>query len=224
MSQPLYIFDLDETLIAADSSMLWHQFLVSKGMITDPDFLVEDQRLMAQYSVGALDMPEYLNFAMAPLAKLTTAQVDSLVDECVETYILPTLFPQAKQLLAQLKQDKFTTILISATASFIVKKVAKQLGITHAMGIDMRVENGCYTANILGVASYREGKVIRLQSWLAAQTQVYGERYFYTDSINDLPLCLFSHYSHVVNPCPQLALHAQAQNWPQLAWSPLAEK
>lgn len=218
MSQPLYIFDLDETLIGADSAMLWHQFLVEKGIVTDSNFLAEDKRLMGLYSAGELDMPEYLNFAMAPLTHLTTQQVDNLVDECVETYIMPTVFPQAQQLLEQLKKDNITTVLISATVSFIVKKVAIKLGIEHAMGIDMQIEDGCYTANILGVASYRHGKVIRLQSWLAEQTAIYTDSYFYTDSINDLPLCLFSQYPHVVNPCPQLALHAQVQNWPQLSW------
>jgi len=219
MSQPLYIFDLDETLINADSAMLWHQFLVSKGVITDPEFLTEDQRLMTLYSAGELDMPAYLNFAMAPLAQLSKEQVDTLVDECVEKHIIPAVFPQALQLLAQLRQDNITTVLISATVSFIVKKVALKLGIAHAMGIDMLVENGHYSANILGVASYREGKVTRLKAWFAEQTQVYDDTYFYTDSINDLPLCLFSRYPHVVNPCPQLASHAQSQNWPQLAWS-----
>ena len=86
------------------------------------------------------------------------------------------------------------------------------------MGIDMQIKGGCYTSNILGIASYRDGKVFRLQSWLAEQTSVYSDSYFYTDSINDLPLCLFSQYPHVVNPCPQLARHAQSQNWPQLIW------
>lgn len=219
MSQALYIFDLDETLIAADSSVLWHQFLVSKGIITDPTFLAEDQRLMALYSVGKLDMPEYLNFSMAPLAKLSKDQVDNLVDECVEKHIMPTVFPQALQLLSQLKQDKITTVLISATVSFIVKKVASKLGIEHAMGVDMLIENNRYTANILGVASYREGKVTRLQSWLAKQTTIFTDTYFYTDSINDLPLCLFSNYPHVVNPCPQLARYAKNQSWPRLNWS-----
>ena len=84
MSQPLYIFDLDETLINADSSMLWHRFLVEKRIVTDDNFLAEDKRLMSLYSAGKLNMPEYLNFTMAPLAQLTKEQVDSLVDECVE--------------------------------------------------------------------------------------------------------------------------------------------
>ncbi|QUM78036.1 HAD family hydrolase [Moritella sp. 24] len=218
MSKPLYIFDLDETLIGADSSVLWHQFLVQKGIITDPTFLAEDARLMALYAAGKLDMPEYLHFSMAPLASLTQAQVDSLVDECVEKCIMPTVFPQATQLLEQLKQDGITRILISATVSFIVKKVAAKLGMEHAMGIDMLVEDDHYSANILGVASYREGKVIRLESWLAEQTEIFTDIYFYTDSINDLPLCLFSQYPHVVNPCPQLTNYAQEKKWPQLSW------
>jgi HAD superfamily hydrolase (TIGR01490 family) len=218
MKQPLYIFDLDETLIAGDSAMLWHQFLVKKGIITDLFFLAEEQHLMALYAEGKLDMLEYLDFTMAPLQHLAKAQVDELVDECVQTCILPTLYPQARQLLDELKQANITTVLISATVSFIVHKVARQLGIQHAMGIDMQIKNGGYSAEVLGIASYREGKVKRFQAWLAEQNVIYGATYFYTDSINDLPLCEYAQHPRVVNPCPQLQLHATAKGWQQLAW------
>lgn len=218
MKQPLYIFDLDETLIAGDSAMLWHQFLVKKGIITDLLFLAEDRHLMALYAEGKLDMLEYLDFAMAPLRHLTKVQVDELVDECVQTCILPTLYPQARQLLDELKQANITTLLISATVSFIVHKVARKLGIQHAMGIDMQVKNGGYSAEVVGIATYREGKVKRFQSWLAEQEVAYGTTYFYTDSINDLPLCEYAQHPRVVNPCPQLQLHAEEKGWQQLAW------
>ena len=46
----LYIFDLDETLLNGDSGMLWHQFLVKRGIIRQANFLQEDVRLMALYS------------------------------------------------------------------------------------------------------------------------------------------------------------------------------
>ena len=33
MTKPLYVFDLDETLIKADSAMIWNEFLVEKGIV-----------------------------------------------------------------------------------------------------------------------------------------------------------------------------------------------
>ncbi len=56
MTQPLYVFDMDETLINGDCAMIWNEFLVEKGIVTDPDFLDEDKRLMALYSRGLMDM------------------------------------------------------------------------------------------------------------------------------------------------------------------------
>ena len=42
MSTSLYVFDLDETLIHADSAMLWNEFLVKKGIVKTSRFLEED--------------------------------------------------------------------------------------------------------------------------------------------------------------------------------------
>ena len=56
MSTSLYVFDLDETLIHADSAMLWNEFLVKKGIVKTSRFLEEDRRLMQLYSQGKLNM------------------------------------------------------------------------------------------------------------------------------------------------------------------------
>lgn len=50
MSKPLYVFDMDETLVNGDAAMLWNAFLVEKGIVSDPSFIDEDQRLMGLYS------------------------------------------------------------------------------------------------------------------------------------------------------------------------------
>ncbi len=96
MSSPLYVFDLDETLIQGDCAMIWNAFLVDKGIATSADFIAEDRRLMALYAQGKMDMEDYLRFSIAPLANLTTSEVEQLVKECVETRIVDKLFPQAK--------------------------------------------------------------------------------------------------------------------------------
>ncbi|MCV5990083.1 HAD-IB family hydrolase, partial [Escherichia coli] len=77
---------------------------------------------------------------------------------------------------------------------------------------------GSYSAEIAGVPSYREGKVIRLKAWLDSQPESYSEVHFYTDSINDLPLCEYADYAYLVNPCPQLKARADNANWTVLSW------
>ncbi|HBM06852.1 MAG TPA: HAD-IB family hydrolase, partial [Pseudomonas sp.] len=43
--------------------------------------------------------------------------------------------------------------------------------------------------------------------------------YFYSDSINDLPLLEQVAHPHVVNPDPLLREQAEAKGWPQLSWA-----
>ncbi|MCZ8503042.1 hypothetical protein O9853_22855 [Vibrio lentus] len=43
MTTPLYVFDLDETLMDGDSAMIWNEFLVEKGLVNDPSFLNEER-------------------------------------------------------------------------------------------------------------------------------------------------------------------------------------
>lgn len=218
MEQSLYVFDMDETLINDDCAMLWNQFLVQKGIVTDPHFIEQDKRLMALYAQGQMKMEEYLTFSMAPLAGMPKDKVNAWVQECVDTLILPKQFKQSKPLIEQLKQQGTEMIIISASVTFLVQAVASRLGIQHALGIDLVEEDNAYTAQIAGVPSYREGKVKRLESWLAVQPQRYQSIHFYTDSINDLPLCEFADYVYLVNPCQQLRAYRDRENWVVLDW------
>lgn len=60
MSKPLYVFDLDDTLIDGDCAMIWNAFLAEKGITTERNFVEEDRRRMALYAQGKMDMAEYI--------------------------------------------------------------------------------------------------------------------------------------------------------------------
>ncbi|UAB71755.1 HAD family hydrolase [Vibrio sp. SCSIO 43132] len=218
MTKPLFVFDLDETLVNGDCSMIWNQFLVDEGVATQPNFLSEDKRLMAMYAQGDMDMQEYLDFSLNPITEHSIIKVNQLVEKCVLQRILKHVFPQARDLLAQLKQDDVTILVISASVHFLVKHVANQLGIEHAIGIDLIENNERYTTKISGVASYQHGKVTRLKSWLKEQNVSYDRIIFYTDSINDLPLCQYADEVHLVNPCPQIRSYGFENNWNIINW------
>lgn len=236
----LTIFDLDETLVDGDTSVTVRRFLQDIGVITDPNYSLRDNALMQQYADGTLNLKAYLCFSLSPLSNIPSTQVDAWIQQCVNERVLPQVFIEAKCLLEALtaQNDGEDVLIISATVSFIVDVVAKALGVKHAIGVDVAIEDNAYTPHIVGEPSFREGKVVRLKQWLATQKVKYDKITFYTDSINDLPMCEFIDSLHadaitdansngrgvfVVNPCPKLKPIAEQRGWPILHWQTTAQ-
>ncbi|MDR2227486.1 MULTISPECIES: HAD family hydrolase [Providencia] len=218
MQNQLAIFDLDDTLIQGDSSVLWTQYLWDKQIISDPQFVEADKAMMVQYNAGTLDMPTYLKFNLQTLADIKTEQVDIWLDDFVQSVILPRIYPEAIQTIARYRAKGIPIIVISATVSFIVKKIADQLNADVAMGIDIKQQNDCYTTEIEGIPTFKEGKVKRLMNWVRHQPITDAYVYFYTDSANDLPMCQFADETFIVNGDPRLLKAANENNWPQYQW------
>ncbi|HCR58279.1 HAD family hydrolase [Raoultella terrigena] len=218
MSNALTIFDLDNTLIKGDSSTVWSRFLVREGWISDPDYLAREAMLMADYDRGEMNIADYVALIQAPLIGVPQAEVDGLVARCVREEILPRVYPQAWEVIRTLRARGEQMLVISASVSLLVQAVSDELGIDQALGIDVEMADGGYTGVIAGTPSYQHGKVVRLAQWRLAYPQLVGEVTFYTDSINDLPLCLHADRVRLVNPCPQLAAANEEHRWPVLSW------
>ena len=181
----LAVFDLDHTLIAADSSLLWTDYLWEKGIITDPAFLAADKQMMADYSAGKLDMAAYMAFSLKGLGNATVAQIDEWVADFTESKVRPLVYPDAVKTLAFYKEHGVPVIIISATADFIVKPVAKMLGVNLAFGIELEVGMITTPAHC---GDHYPGKG-KWKNWLTFWIFVSftGTYDFYTDSANDLP-------------------------------------
>lgn len=73
-----------------------------------------------------------------------------------------------------------------------------------------------YTGEVMGVPCYQAGKIEHLQRWLAQNPHDLSGSYFYSDSINDLPLLQRVDNPVVVDPDPSLQAHAETRGWPIL--------
>ena len=79
---------------------------------------------------------------------------------------------------------------------------------------------GRYTGRIDGVPSFKEGKVTRVHAWLdtlGLSWQDFSESFFYSDSMNDVPLLAEVSHPFAVNPSDALRTYAQTQGWPILS-------
>ena len=87
------------------------------------------------------------------------------------------------------------------------------------IGIDLVTgEDGRLTSEILGVPSFQEGKVERVQEVLRRYGLKPEDMLFFTDSRNDLPLALYAGATEVVDPDPVLLEKAKEMGWPVHEW------
>jgi len=209
----LAIFDLDNTLIAGDSDHSWGEFLVSQGRV-DPDYYRGmNDRFLADYEAGHLDITAYLQFSLEPLSQIPMTELRALHQKFMTEIISLMMLDKARDLIEQHRRAGDQLLVITSTNRFIVEPICKALGISDVIATEVEVVDGRYTGKISGVPSYREGKVERLNSWLSTNQQHIGGSYFYSDSINDLPLLLEVDHPVAVDPDPQLREQATSRGW-----------
>ncbi|HEI8460135.1 HAD family hydrolase [Proteus mirabilis] len=212
------IFDLDETLLAGDSSCLWTNYLWEKKRVTDPAFLALDKQMIADYYAERLNINKYLHQHLSYLNQYGIEEINQWVTDFTHTIIKPLLYPQGINTINLYRQQNIPVIIISATMSFLVHAIAKQLNADIFMGIDMQIKNNHYTGHIEGIPTFREGKVTRLNQWKEQNNINDSYIYFYTDSANDLPLCYQANEVITINADERLSQIATEKEWQQCYW------
>lgn len=208
----LAAFDLDNTLLAGDSDYLWGRYLVASGLVDGAHYEAENQRFYAQYAAGTLDIHEFARFSLGNMGRIEPSQLEALRAAFVETIIRPIIAPGARALLDHHREAGHKLVIITATNSYITQPIADMLGVPTLLGTDPVYVAGRMTGDIDGVPCFQEGKVTRLQQWLADHR--LEESWFYSDSANDLPLLEWADHPVAVDPCARLHAEATARGWP----------
>ena len=210
----LAIFDLDHTLLAGDSDHMWGDYMIEAGLVDGASYKRRNDAFYEDYKAGRLDIAAYTRFALEPLARLGEETLLPLRDRFVAERIDPIVAPAAPMLLEKHRIQGDELLIITATNRFVTEPIAQLLGVDELIATDPEYVNGRYTGNITGTASYREGKVTRLEEWLSLRDEKFSEITFYTDSHNDLPLLRRVDKPVVVDPDATLRAAAQKAGWP----------
>jgi len=192
----LALFDLDNTLLAGDSDFQWAQFLIDKGVLDREVYEARNQQFYEHYKAGTLDIHEFLDFQLKPLSRHPRKVLDEWHREYMRTRILPIITQKSRDLVASHRDD--ARVIVTATNSFVTAPIAREFGIEHLVATEPEQLNGEFTGGVADVPCFREGKVVRVHAWLAEHGLNWGsfkETWFYSDSLNDLPLL-----SQVTNP------------------------
>ena len=213
----LCLFDLDHTLIPLDSDHAWGEHMLRLGWVDTDEFRRANDAFYVQYQAGTLDIHEYIAFATGPLRQRTSAQAEAAQRRFMADVIAPKLRPAALELVREHQSRGDLIALVTATNDFVTAPIAQAFGIADLIAVRLaRGVGGTITGCIDGTPSYREGKVTRVQEWLAGRGKGWTdfERIsVYSDSVNDLPLLERATDPVATNPTPALRQIAEARGW-----------
>lgn len=220
MKQNLALFDLDNTLLAGDSDYNWSVFLIGEGLLDAEQHKARNEQFYEDYKNGNLDIYAFLKFQLQPLSQHPKAFLDDLHAKYMTDVIRPMMTQKAQDLVNQHKANGDLCMVITATNSFVTKPIATAYGIEHLIGTDPEMVDGQFTGGVSGTPSFQQGKVTRLNEWLAARGQTLADfdtSYFYSDSHNDLPLMKLVTNPVAVDADPTLTAYASEHGWPLIS-------
>ena len=210
----LALFDLDNTLLAGDSDFEWAQVLIEKEVLDREVYEARNRHFYEAYKAGTLDIHEFLNFQLKPLSRHPRKQLDLWHAEFMAQKILPIITQKSRDLIDSHRED--ARVVITATNSFVTAPIARELGIENLIATEPEEVSGEFTGRVKGVPSFREGKIVRLKDWMAEHGIAWSaveQIWFYSDSLNDLPLLSIVSHPVAVDPDETLKEHALKHDW-----------
>ena len=214
----LTLFDLDHTLLAGDSDVLWCDFLVARGVLDGAGFGARNVAMEAGYRAGTVSVADFCAFYVGTLAGRSAAEWEPLRRAFVQEAVVPRIPAAAHALVQAHLGAGDLVVLTTATNRFISEPTAQHLGIEHVIATECETgADGRFTGRVQGLPNMREGKVDRLHGWLAGRGLALADcddSQAYSDSANDLPLLAAVRHPVAVNPDPRLAAVATARGWP----------
>jgi HAD superfamily hydrolase (TIGR01490 family) len=211
------LFDLDNTLLGGDSDHLWGQYLVGIGAVEADAHRRENDRFFADYQQGVLDVHAFLTFQLRPLADNDMVSLLRWREEFVREWIGPLVLAKGRELVEGHRGRGHCLAIVTSTNAFITRPIADLLGIDDLLATEPELVDGRYTGQYVGEPCSGPGKVSWVEAWAKANALSLDDTWFYSDSIQDLPL--LSHVDHpvAVDPDDSLRGHAESRGWPILS-------
>ncbi len=216
-SRNLALFDLDHTLLPIDSDHEWVEFLIRHQLAGDPEAVRRrNDELYAKYQAGTLTIEESAAVMLGFLKMHSPYDLAKYHEIYMQEVIRPNIKKVATDLVDKHLSQGDLCCLVSATNTFVITPIGRAFAFENIIGTTPEFINGRYTGKFVGTASYKEGKITRVQEWLATlglSLNDFEKSYFYSDSINDLPLLEKVTHPVATNPQDSLRKIAQEKGW-----------
>jgi len=209
-------FDLDGTLIPGSANIPLAKAAFRQGFMSPAD-LAKDLRNGVSFLLkGATDQrsAQVRDRILRAVAGHRAEDVEALADYFLDD-LIGSITPAMRDVLAQHAHAGDERIVISASPTEIVSRLATEAGLEAGVGTTAaRDDNGVYTGELAGPFCYKHGKVEVMQQLAAERGYNLAECHAYSDSASDLPMLQAVGHPVAVNPEPELREIAERRGWP----------
>ena len=213
----LVLLDLDNTLLSGDTDVEWLEFLIEQGVLPASENR-KNHEMDRRYASGEASTRDYVCFYLGYYRAFDMATLLRLREKFIPEKIAPRMLPAARRLIQQNTNN--LVAIITATNRFLVEPIAAAFGVEHLMATEPEMRDGRFTGDIVGSPCMREGKIEHLERWMEKRGQHlrdFEQTWFYSDSINDLPLLERVTHPVAVDASAKLAEVARQRGWRTLS-------
>jgi HAD superfamily hydrolase (TIGR01490 family) len=219
-------FDLDKTLMAGSSGMVFARVANRKGFVPRGQLARWGLDHMRYRLRGSSDeqTSAVIEVASRIFAEIPEREVDRMGPE-VLAGILPRIYPQMLDEVHRHQDEGRATFIVSAAGNDLVKTLAAVLGMEGGIGTRWAVgSDGKFTGEMEGPFVYGDGKVEAMQQFAGKHDIDLAESWAYSDSASDLPMLRAVGHAVVVNPDAPLREIARHEGWQVMRFERLGRK
>ena len=208
----LALFDLDGTLLAHDTQLLFCQFVLRRHGLRR-FFLPVAAAFAPAGLLGVLDARELKRVFLSYLWLMPGDRVAALAREFAQSVVPPLLFPELRAEIDRHRREGRVLVLNSASPEFYVREIGRVLGFDHSFGTRVEVaERQPFIAEIEGENNKHEAKLPRMEAAGLLPCDP-AESWAYSDSTADLPMLRVVRHAVCINPGERLSALAGEAGW-----------
>ncbi|MEM9255031.1 MAG: HAD-IB family hydrolase [Pseudomonadota bacterium] len=216
-------FDLDRTLISGYSIIAMARERVRHGLNRGDLLgsaailreLVRQQRSLESGDTGS-SYHRLVKKLTKSLAGIREETLTRLGEQAYQNSIARSLYSEAIALVEAHRNAGHKLVIVTAATRYQVEPIANVLGVDDICCSGLEVQGGKFTGRTLAPLCYGEGKALAARRACREFGATLNRSWFYSDSIDDLPLLKKVGNPVAVNPSEKLSVHAEKKGWRRL--------
>lgn len=208
-------FDLDNTLLRGASSFLFAKAAFERKFVNRRElwrFAWQQFRFIWRGESAKL-LAHIEDRAMSLVVGQSAKALEDLVGIAWEDYVKAKMWPETVRIAQEHIAAGREVWIITAAPVQMGSYIAKQLGLTGALGTILEVKDGLLTGEFEGRPLHGEGKAVAIQKLAKDRGLSLRRSYAYSDSHNDLYMLTRVGHAVAVNPDKTLERYAKAAHW-----------
>lgn len=206
-------FDLDRTLLAGFSAVVFVRELVRTGKI-GLNSAMDTIAAATRFQLGGIGFSGFVTETLSSLKGTEESELLAMGERLFSEQLASAVYPESRALVEAHQRKGHTVAVVSSALRYQIEPLAADFGIEHIMCTKLEIKDGVVTGELVHPTCYGTGKAIAAHDFAERHGISLAQSYFYTDSDEDLPLLDIVGRPRPINPNRALRALAARRGWP----------